>query len=136
MKRQNMFLFINLWDFEIGLNTSLPFHTIMWPFFHRISQRQPLVEQEVLTLLQHLSSSSVLVGLVLLGPQFSVQYFVDRCSWCWCYSIFSFICYVLQIVVCPFVCFLLAIVFSVLFRYTDSDYLFGTYKLFLFISTS
>jgi hypothetical protein len=33
--------------------------------------------------------------------------------------------YVLQIVVCPFVFFLLAIVMSVLLRYTDSDYPFG-----------
>ena len=32
---------------------------------------------------------------------------------------------------CPFVLFLLAIVFSVLFRYTDSDYPFGIFKLFL-----
>jgi len=39
--------------------------------------------------------------------------------------------YVLQIVVCPFVLFLLAIVLSVLLRYTDSDYPFGIFKLFL-----
>jgi len=38
--------------------------------------------------------------------------------------------YVLYIVVCPFVLFLLAIVLSVL-RYTDSDYPFGIFKLFL-----
>ena len=36
------------------------------------------------------------------------------------------------IVVCPFVLFLLAIVLSVLLRYTDSNYPFGTFKLFLF----
>jgi hypothetical protein len=39
--------------------------------------------------------------------------------------------YVLYIVVCPFVLFLLAIVLSVL-RYTDSDCPFGIFKLFLF----
>jgi hypothetical protein len=39
--------------------------------------------------------------------------------------------YVLLIVVCPFVLFLLAIVLSVLLRYTDSDYPFGIFKLFL-----
>ena len=33
-------------------------------------------------------------------------------------------------VVCPFVLFLLAIVLSVLLRYTDSDYPFGIFKLF------
>ena len=38
-----------------------------------------------------------------------------------CYSIFSFMCNVLLIVVCPFALFLLVIVFSVLLRYTDSD---------------
>ena len=38
-----------------------------------------------------------------------------------CYSIFSFV-YILQIVVCPVVLFLLDIVLSVLLRYTDSDW--------------
>ena len=44
-----------------------------------------------------------------------------------------FYVYVLKIVVCPFVLFLLAIVLSVLPRCTDSDYPFGIYitKLFL-----
>ena len=36
-----------------------------------------------------------------------------------------------QIVVCPFVHFLSAIVLSVLLRYTDSNYPFGIFKLFL-----
>jgi hypothetical protein len=40
--------------------------------------------------------------------------------------------YVLLIVVCPFVLFLLAIVLSVLLRDTDSDYSFGIFKLFLY----
>ena len=40
--------------------------------------------------------------------------------------------YVLLIVVCPFVLFLLAIVLSLLLRYTDSDYPFGIFKLFLY----
>jgi len=38
--------------------------------------------------------------------------------------------YVLLIVICPFVLFLLAILLSVL-RYTDSDCPFGIFKLFL-----
>jgi hypothetical protein len=37
--------------------------------------------------------------------------------------------YVLEIVVCPFVLFVLAIVLSVLLRYTDSDYPFVFYLL-------
>jgi len=49
-----------------------------------------------------------------------------------CYSIFSFMC-----MFCRSLCvlFLLAIVFSVLLRYTDSDYSFGIFKLFLFKCT-
>ena len=39
--------------------------------------------------------------------------------------------YVLWIAVCPFVLLLLAIVLSVPHRYTDSDYHFGIFKLFL-----
>ena len=39
----------------------------------------------------------------------------------------SFYIYVLQIVIHPFVFFLLVIVLSVLLRYTDSDYLFGIF---------
>jgi hypothetical protein len=41
--------------------------------------------------------------------------------------------YVLLIVVCPFVLFLLAIMLSDLLRYTDSDYPFGIFKLFLYV---
>jgi len=59
------------------------------------------------TLNEHLSSSPVLVGFVLLDVLFSVWCFVDRCL--------SF---------CPFVLFLLGIVWSDLW-FTDSDYPFG-----------
>ena len=52
-----------------------------------------------------------LVGFVLLDLQFCV--------------------YVLQIVVCPFVIFPLAIVLSVILQFTDYDYPFGIFKLFL-----
>jgi hypothetical protein len=61
------------------------------------------VEQELLTLLDHLSSSPVFSGVR-----------VTR-------SLVLFICYV----------FLLAIVLSVLLRYMDSDYPFGIFRLFL-----
>ena len=49
-------------------------------------------------------------------------------AWSLCCSIFSFLCSVLQIVVCLFVPFLLAIVLSVLLRFADSDYLVGIFK--------
>ena len=47
------------------------------------------------------------------------------------FSCLQFYVYVLQIVVCPFVLFLWAIVLSVL-RFTDSDYPFGIFKLLIF----
>ena len=43
--------------------------------------------------------------------------------------------YALYIVACPFVLFRLAIVLTVLPRFTDSDYPFGIFKLFLIKST-
>ena len=51
-------------------------------------------------------------------------------KWGSCYSIFSFMCSILQIFVCPFVLFCFAIVLSVLLRYTDSNYAFGIFNLF------
>ena len=48
-----------------------------------------------------------------------------------CCSFFSFLCSRLLIVVCHFVFFLLSIVLSVLLRFTDSDYPFSFFKLFL-----
>jgi hypothetical protein len=48
----------------------------------------------------------------------------------------TFYIYVLLIVVCPFVLFLLVIVLSVLLRYTDSDYTFGIFKLLFLPSLS
>ena len=70
-----------------------------------------LVEQELPTLPEHLSS-----------PPFFSEVRVTR----------SLVLYVyLLIVVSPFVLFLLDIVLSALLRYTDSDYRFGIFKLFL-----
>ena len=68
-----------------------------------------LVEQELPTLPENLSSSPVFVGFVLLDLLFYM--------------------YVLLIVVCPFVIFHLAIVLSVLLLYTDSDCPFGIFNL-------
>ena len=45
-------------------------------------------------------------------------------------SLVCFLCSALQIIVCPFVRFLLAIVLSVLHRFRASDYLFSMFKLF------
>ena len=79
-------------------------------FVTKLTRRVSLVEQELPTLLEHLSSPPVFSGVR-----------VTR----------SLVLYVLCIVVCPFVLFLLAIVLSVLLRNTDSDYPFGIFKLFI-----
>ena len=67
----------------------------------------PLVEQEQLTLPQHLSLPPVLSGVRVTRSLLLCVCFVDL-----------------------FVLFLLDIVLSVLLRYTDSDYPFGIFKLF------
>ena len=73
----------------------------------------PSVEQELLTLLEHLSSTPVFSGIPVARSLVLCVCFVDRCL--------------------SFVLFLLAIVLSDL-RYTDSDYPFGICKLFLYLS--
>jgi hypothetical protein len=67
-----------------------------------------LVEHELLTLPEHLSSPGFLVVFVLL----------DRFMCMFCRSLF--------------VLFLLTFVLSVLLRFTDSNYPFGIFKLFIF----
>ena len=51
-----------------------------------------------------------------------------------CWSIFSFLCSVLQIIVCPFVSFRFVIILSVILRFTASDYPFGILDLRLLIT--
>jgi hypothetical protein len=77
-------------------------------FLIRLTRRVPLVEQELLTLQEHLSSPPDFSG-VHVFRSFLCVCFVDRClSFC----TFSF-------------------GLSVLLRYTDFDYPFGIFKLFL-----
>ena len=72
-----------------------------------------IVEQKLPTLPEHMSSSPFLGGVHVTRSLVLCACIVDRCL--------SF---------CPFVLFLLAIVISVLLRFTDSDYPFGIFKLF------
>ena len=65
------------------------------------------------------------IGTVYLPEHLSSP----RFQWDSCCSIFSFMCIY-------FVLFLLTIVFSVLLRFTDSDYSFGIFRLFFYISCS
>ena len=75
----------------------------------RVTRRMSLVEQELLTLTEHLNSSPVFSGVRVVR---------------------SFVFCVVYIVVCSFVLFLLVIVLSVILRFTDSDYPFGILQLF------
>ena len=81
-------------------------------FVTRLTRRVPLVEQELLTLPLHLSSPPVFSGVRVTRSLVLYVCFVDRCL-----SFFTF--------------FHLVIVLSVLLRYTDSDYPFSIFKLFL-----
>ena len=76
---------------------------------HNILKRVSLVKQELLILLK--------------APAFTFGF---KCGSC--YSIFSFMC-----MLCRSLFFLLAIVLSVLLRYTASDYHFGFIKLFIYL---
>ena len=81
----------------------------------RLTRRVPLVEQELLTLPENLSSPRVLVGVRVTRSLVLCVCFVDRC---------------------PFVLFLLAIVLSVLLGFTDSGYPFGIFTLFFHLVRS
>ena len=69
------------------------------------------MEQELLTLPEHLSSPLAFSGVRVTRSLVLCVCFVDRCL--------------------SFLLFLLAIVLSVLLRFTDSDYPFGLFKLLL-----
>ena len=86
---------------------SFPHSRLITGFATRLTRRVPLVEQEQLTLPQHLSLPPVLSGVRVTRSLLLCVCFVDL-----------------------FVLFLLDIVLSVLLRYTDSDYPFGIFKLF------
>ena len=97
-------------------------------FVTRLTQRVPLVEQELITLPGHLSSPLNFSGVRVTRSLVLCVCFVDRClSFC----PFSFgHCVVCSSSIYRFwlpLWYLLVIVLSVLLRYTDSDYLFGIF---------
>ena len=87
------------------VNRSFLHSSVIIGFVTRLTRWVPLVEHELPTLPEHLSSPPVFSGVRVTRSL------------------------VLQIVICPFALFLLAIVLSVL-RYSDSDYPFGIFKHF------
>ena len=90
-----------------GLHCNFKVHTQQTPYILPFARQVPLVEQELLTILQYMSST----------------------------TIFTEVCVVQSLVFCVafckslFVLFLLAILLSVL-RYTTSDYTYGIIKIF------
>jgi len=94
--------------FVVSTSRSFPRSWLITGFVTILTRRVSLVEEELLTLPEHLGSRFVLLDLYLYM-------------------------YVLQIFVCPFVLFLLAIVLCVFLHYTVSDYPFGIFKLFLLL---
>ena len=97
----------------VNTSQSFPHSWIITGFVTRLTRQVPLVEQELLTLLEHLSLPPVFSGVCVIRSLVLCVCFVDRCL--------------------SFVLFLLTIVLSVL-RFTDSDYPFGIFKLFLNLS--
>ena len=95
----------------VNTSRSFPHSWFITRFVTRLTRRVSLVEQELPTLPEHLSSPSDFSGLRVTQSLVLCVCFVD--------------------LVCPFVLFLLAIVLSVLLWYTDSNYPFGTFNLFL-----
>ena len=80
-------------------------------FVTRLTRQVLLVDQELLTLLEHMSSPPVLSGVRVTRSLVLCVCFVDHCL--------------------SFVLFILAIVLPVLLRFTDFDYPFGIFNLFL-----
>jgi hypothetical protein len=106
----------------------IPFHT----FRSRLTRWVPLMEQELLILPKHLRSPPVFSGVCVTRSIVFCVCFIDRClSFC----TFSWgHCIVCSSSIYRFwlpLWYLVAIVLSVLLRYTDSDYPFGIFKLFL-----
>ena len=106
----------------------IPFHT----FRSRLTRWVPLMEQELLILPKHLRSPPVFSGVCVTRSIVFCVCFIDRClSFC----TFSWgHCIVCSSSIYRFwlpLWYLVAIVLSVLLRYTDSDYPFDIFKLFL-----
>jgi hypothetical protein len=90
----------------VSTSRSFPHSWLITGFVTGLTRRVPLMEQERLTLLEHLSWPPVFSGIRVTRSLVLCVFFVDRCL--------------------SFCIFLLAIVFSVLLQYTDSHYPFGT----------
>jgi hypothetical protein len=83
-------------------------------------------------------TSTLTISFVYYADMFVIIWktsyeFIPGSYWGSCYSIFSFICMFCRSLFVLLYFFLLAIVLSVLLRFTDSEYPFGIFKLFLWL---
>ena len=111
--RYGMYVFTNSYGYvTLIVNTSRSFRH-SWLITPRLTRRVPIVDEELLTLPEHLMSPLVFSGVLVTRSLVLCVCFVDRCL--------SF---------CPFLLFAI-VLYVVLFRFTDIDYPFGIFKLFL-----
>jgi len=67
----------------VNTSRSIPHSRLHTRFVTTLTRRVPLVEQELLTLPQHLDSTSVFSGVRVTGSLFLCVCFIDRClSFC------------------------------------------------------
>ena len=99
--RTNKIIGVKRKELVINTSRSFPHSCLIAGFVTILTRRVSLVEQELLTLPEHLSLSPVFSGVRVTRSLVLRVCFVDRCL--------------------SFCTFLLAIVLSVLLRYTDSD---------------
>jgi hypothetical protein len=78
------FLLISVWDLLVlNLNVTFPVSWLITGFVTRLTRRLPLVEQELLTLPEQLSSPPVFSGVRVTRSLVLNACFVDRClSFC------------------------------------------------------
>ena len=126
--------------FHLHLSRGLVNKWLITRFVTRLTRCVPLVEQELLTLPEYLSSPPVFCWVRVTRSLVLCVCFVHRlCSFVLLLAIVLSVLLLLAIVLSVLlllvivlsVLLLLAIVLSVLLRFTDSDYPFGIFKLFL-----
>jgi len=97
-------------NFVVNIFRTVPHAWFITGFVTRLKRRMPAVEQELLTLSEHLTSYPVFSEVRVTRSLVLCVSFVDRC-----------------VSLCP----LFGIALSVLLRFMDSDYPFGIFKHFL-----
>ena len=112
----------------VSIPRSFPHSWLISGFVTRLTRRVPLVEQELFTLPEHMSSPAVFCGVHVTRSLVLCVCFVDRCLF---FCTFSFgHCAVCFSSIYEFwlpLWYLVAIVLSVFLRYTDSDYPFDIF---------